>query len=247
MQKQLEQVLLVPDTHRPYHDKKAWRLMLRVAKAIKPKHIIVLGDFADFYTVSSFSKDPVRAMTLDQEIKDVNVGLDELDALGATNKLFIAGNHENRLERYLVDKAPEVSGLVKIPQLFKLDDRGWKYTPYKSDTKLGKLRLTHDVGNTGRNAAFKALDTYQHCIATGHTHRMVYVVEGNAAGEHHVSAMFGWLGDAKYADYMHRVQASKYWPLGFGVGGHDPQTGNVFLQPVPIVNYTAYVNGVLYK
>lgn len=247
MPKQLETILIVPDTHRPYHDKKAWALMLAVGRAIKPKHIIVLGDLADFYTVSFFSKDPKRMMTLDEEIKDVNKGLTELDSLGAGNKIYVAGNHEYRLERYLTERAPEVSHLVDIPKIFKLTKRGWNYTAYKDDTRLGKLYITHDVTATGRNAIFKALDTYQHCVVTGHTHRMGYVVEGNAAGVHHVSATFGWLGDAKYADYMHRVKASKDWALGFGVGYYEPKTGNVFLQVVPIVNYQCVVNGKLYK
>ena len=45
----LEPVLIVPDTHRPFHNKRAWGLMLKVAEPLKPKHIVIIGDFADFY------------------------------------------------------------------------------------------------------------------------------------------------------------------------------------------------------
>jgi len=243
---ELEPILVVPDSHRPYHDARAWQLMLDVGKKLKPYHIAVIGDLADFYSVSSHSKSPDRALKLDEELKDVNVGLDELDALKATNKQFIAGNHEDRLTRYLQDKAPELFNVVGIPELLKLEQRGWEYTPYKSDTKIGKVNFTHDVGASGRNATFNALDTYQHSVITGHSHRMQYIVEGNATGEYKLSAQFGWLGDRTKIDYMHRAKVYKNWALGFGVGYVHSETGIAYLTPVPIINYTAVVNGVYY-
>lgn len=247
----LEPVLIVPDAHRPYHDERAWNLMLKVGKALKPAHLIVIGDLADFYAVSSHSKDPSRTLHLDEEIADVKVGLDELDALGATDKKFIAGNHEDRLTRYLQDKAPALFKMVQIPELFGLEERGWEYTPYKADTKLGKVNLTHDVAAAGRNATFKALDTYQHSVVTGHTHRMQYIVEGNATGEYKLSAMFGWLGDRTKIDYMHRALVYKNWALGFGVGYVHATTGIAYLVPVPIIEtqgvYTCVVNGTYYE
>lgn len=240
-------MLIVPDTHRPYHDQRAWDLMLQVAQFLAPYYLIVVGDLADFYSVSAHSKDPKRAFRLDAELEDVNLALDELDALGAIDKRFIAGNHEDRLQRYLQDKAPELFPIVEVPKLFRLAERGWTYIPYKHDTRIGKLHLTHDVEAVGRNAAFKALDTYQHSIVTGHTHRLQYLVEGNATGEVKLSAQFGWLGDADKIDYMHRVKVKKDWALGFGVGFVNEKTGIVYLTPIPIVpvgkKYTAVVHG----
>lgn len=245
--KPLEPMLIVHDAHVPYHDERAWQLMLAVGRAIKPKHLIVNGDLADFYAVSSHSKDPRRVKGLDEELVIVNEKLDELDALKAENKQFVAGNHEDRLTRYLQDKAPELFNVVGIPELLKLQKRGWHYTPYKSDTRIGKVHVTHDVGVAGRNATFRALDTYMHSIITGHTHRMQYIVEGNAVGEVKLSASFGWLGDAEKIDYMHRVNVKKNWVLGFGIGYLEPISGIAYLTPVPIINYTAVVNGKFFS
>ncbi len=222
--------------------------MLKVAKDLKPKHIVIIGDFMDMFSVSSHSKDPSRSGQLSREVGIGLKALDQLDALGAKNKLFIAGNHCDRLERYLQDKAPELYDFISIPQMLELKERGWKYTRYRDDTKLGKLWLTHDVGVAGQGAVFKALDTYQHSIVTGHTHRMAYVVAGNATGEVKLSAMFGWLGDAHKVDYMQRQTVLKNWVLGFGVGHLDPSTGLVYTVPVPIIGgYSCCVNGKLYK
>lgn len=240
-------MLFVPDVHRPYHDERAWQLMLKVGKALKPKMVVVIGDFADFYSVSAHSKDPARAGKLKDELGIVGKGLDELEALGAADNIFVAGNHESRLQRYIQDKAPELYDVVDIPGVLELRERGWRYVPYKDDTRVGKLYLTHDVGVAGRYSAFKALDTYQHSVVTGHSHRLSYIVEGNAVGEYKVSAQFGWLGDVSKIDYMHRTTAKKNWPLGFGIGYLNPATGIVYLVPVPIVKYSAVVNGRLFK
>lgn len=243
----LKSVLILPDTHRPYHDKRAWNLMMNVAKKLKPKTVVVLGDFADCFSISSHSKDPNRALRLDQEIKDVNKGLDELDDLGADEKIFVAGNHEYRLQRYMQDKAPELFNFLGIHELLKLKTRNWHYVPYKTDTKVGKIHFTHDVGHAGRNSVFQCLDTFQHSNVTGHTHRMAYIVEGNAVGEHKISAQFGWLGDVTQADYMHQAKAKKNWALGFGIGYLNEETGAMHLVPIPIINYTCVVNGKLFR
>jgi predicted phosphodiesterase len=245
--KKLEPMLIVPDIHIPYHDKKAVGLMMRVAKDLKPKHLILLGDAIDNYSVSSHSKDPNRVRMLDEEVSALNAELDKFDALNAKHKVFISGNHENRLERYLQDKAPELYNLVKIPELFKLKQRGWEYIPYKDHKELGKIHITHDVGHAGRGSVFQNLDTYQHSVITGHTHKLCYVVEGNAVGEQKLSAQFGWLGDVTQVDYMHKAKALKNWALGFGVGYYDPSSGYSYLTPVPIVKYTCVVNGKFYK
>lgn len=248
----LTPALILHDIHAPFHDKRAWRLMLKVARKLKPGLVVVNGDFLDCFCISSHSKSPDRGgKGLKSEVEEGRRLLDQLDSLGADDKVFVAGNHEDRLRRYLEEKAPQLFGLVDIPGLLELRERGWQYVPYKHHTKRGKLHITHDVGYCGRYASARALDTYQHSITTGHTHRFQYLVEGNAAGEQKLSASFGWLGDAKAVDYMHRAQVLKNWALGFGIGYLDESNGLVYLTPVPIVrrsnsSYSACVNGEIF-
>lgn len=247
MASQLERILFVPDTHAPNHDVRAWNLMMSAARGFKPNVVVSMGDLADFFAVSTWSKDPSRAFKLDEEVAVVNELLDDLDSLKAKRSIFVAGNHEDRLRRYLQDKAPELFPLLNVPDLFRLDKRGWEYVPYKANTQLGKLYLTHDIGSAGRYDVFKTLDTFQHSVVTAHTHRLAYAVEGNATGEAAVGAQFGWLGDVSTVDYMHQVKALRNWALGFGIGYLEPKTGHVYLVPVPIVKYTCVVEGTLYE
>jgi len=213
----------------------------------KPEILVCLGDLADCYKISRFGKNPKRTMTFGDEIDDVNVGLDELDSLGASQKLFIEGNHEARLNSYLMDKAPELFPFIDTPMLLGLERRGWEFTPYKSATRLGKLWITHDVGTAGRYSVFRAADTFQHPIVMAHTHRLVYVVEGDATGDHFPAVQFGWLGDVEQIDYAHKVAARRFWSLAFGTGLLDEESGHIYLTPHPIVDYKVVVDGKRYE
>jgi predicted phosphodiesterase len=243
----LEKIFLIPDCHIPYEDKKAFELMLKVLRDFQPDHLIILGDFMDMYSVSSHSKDPNRALKLKEEIDQARFRLKQIADVKIKHKIFIEGNHEDRLSRYLQDKAPELFNLVQIPALLDLDKLGFDFVPYKTSYKLGKLHLTHDCGNAGRFAHYKALDTFQKNVIIGHTHRLGYTVDGNAEGERHLGAMLGWLGDWSKVDYMHRVKVARDWCLGFGIGFIEPKTKCVYITPVPIVENTVCVNGKLFK
>lgn len=243
----LEKILFIPDMHVPYQDKRALDLVLKVGETFKPDHVIILGDMIDFYTVSSYSKDPNRALKLELEVNETKKELHRIKALGAKNNVFVAGNHEDRLTRYLQEKAPELFNIISIQSILELDKIGFEYIPYKEHYKLGKLYITHDCGNAGRYAAHKALDTFQHNVVIGHTHRLCYMVEGNASGEAHLGAMFGWLGDVAQVDYMHSIKAKRDWAMGFGVGYLDPVSGFTYVVPVPMVDYSVVVEGKLFR
>lgn len=245
-QDRLSPVLIVPDLHAPFHNVAAWELMLDVARDLRPETVVVIGDFLDCYAVSAHSKDPRRKATLTDEVEVGKALRQQLDDLKARRYIFCEGNHCDRLRRYLWDKAPELYGCVSIPTLLELGPK-WEFVEYRNHTKRGAVHYTHDVGHTGRYAAHQTLDTYQHSVVTGHSHRLSYVVEGNAVGDAKLSAQFGWLGDVDQIDYLHRAKAKKNWALGFGIGYEDRQTGHNFLTPVPIVQHRCVVNGRLYK
>lgn len=213
----------------------------------KPDVFVSLGDFMDCAAVSRWSKDPSLVTGFKAELDYAERLLDEIEErTPGARRIWIDGNHEDRVERYIRDRAPELHGLINIQSQLHLERRGWEYVPYKQSTRIGKLWLTHDVGTAGRYAAFKALDTFQSPIVTGHTHRLGYVVEGDATGDSHVSHMLGWLGDVEKIDYVHQQKAKKEWALGFGYGYITRPEGLAHLVPVPIVDGTCVVEGRVY-
>lgn len=241
----LRKILIIEDNHHPFHDIRAWNLMLKVAKAFKPDILVHTGDHMDCYAISDHDKraDP---RGFEWEVDESLGGLDQLEALGATDYYFVAGNHEFRIERYMM-KHPELGGLLSTPKLLDLKRRGWRYTPYREHVKIGKVYFTHDVESHSRLHKFKALGVYQTSVVTGHDHRLVYVVEGNALGEVKLSCGFGWLGDATQADYRNMHLTRTQWSLGFGAGYIDTKTGYNYLIPVPIIDYSCMLEGKVYR
>lgn len=243
----LERILIVPDTHAPYHDERAWKLVLKVARQFKPNILIHQGDLADCYSLSAHSKDPTRMAKWVDERAVARRLRGQLDRLGAERKVFTEGNHEFRMVRYLQEKAPELDGIITMDDELQMSANGWEYVPYRDHTKIGKVYFTHDTGHSGKYVTARALETFQHSVSIAHHHAIQFAVEGDATGKYRVGAMFGWLGDPKQADYMHRIKVKRNWAPGFGIGYRDTKTNVVYLVPCPIVNYTACVEGRLYR
>lgn len=241
----MKKCLIVPDVHVPNHDKRAWQLLLKVAAAGEWDTVCVLGDFVDNDAVSRHMPRKMRQMTAKREIAMAQAALQELyDNVEARRHIFCEGNHETRLQRQVIEKLPSLDGMLEIRDL--LDPKhAWEWVPYFESGRLGKIHVTHDVGEAGRNAHRGAATAYMASALIGHTHRMAYEVIGRVDGAPVLAAMFGWLGDYRRVDYQHRAKA-KQWPLGFGTGVMEPN-GIVHIQPVPIINYRCCVFGEVYN
>jgi predicted phosphodiesterase len=241
----VEKILIIPDTHVPFEDGAAFAVMMAAARIVRPDVVVFLGDFADFCSVSFHPRKlGQRGYTLQEEAAAVNARLDEIQALGAKRVVFIKGNHEFRLERFLAEKAPELFGLVDTAALFRLRERGWECVEYRDHLKIGKMHFTHDVGHAGIYAHRQSRMAYEGNVVLGHTHRMAMEVAGTSKGPAHVGISLGWLGDKRSIDYMHVAKAAQ-WVLGFGLAYHERATGNVHVVPVPIVDYRCVVEGNL--
>lgn len=241
----LEKILVIPDSHVPFEDELAFAVLLAAGRLLKPDTIVFLGDFADFMSVSFHPRElGRRGYTLKEEAEAVNARLDQIQALGAKRVVFIKGNHEYRLERYLTEKAPSLFGLVDVAALFRFEERGWECVEYRKHLKIGRMHFTHDVGHAGIYAHRQSRMAYEGNVVIGHVHRLSYEVAGTSKGPAHAGIALGWLGDKGAIDYMHAAKAAQ-WALGFGVAYHERASGNVHVVPVPIVDYRCVVEGHL--
>lgn len=240
----VETHVVVPDTHRPFHDERAEEVVHRAIEVLKPHEIDILGDYGDFFELSFFPKPPGREHNLKTEVGSVCRGLRAYESHGCKRNRFIKGNHERRLVRYLVDKAPELFGIVTLESLLGLEK--WDVTEYNDHHTIGKFHLTHDVGYHGRNAHKQSRAAFEGNVGIGHNHRLASEYVSNLKRSTHVGMSFGWLGDVTKVDYIHRARAAE-WSLGFGVLTHEKRTGIVHAQLVPIIDYSAVVNGILVR
>lgn len=240
----LSRMLILPDLHAPYHDRRAWKVFLKVARDIQWDVFYSQGDFYDNYAVSRYVKDPMKEQSLYRELQLARKEcLDPINEIGFKRKIVTLGNHDERPDKFLQEKAPAVYEQYLSEDWLGFRSTGWEVYSYHEYAQIGKLLMSHEVGATGAHAVLNAV---QDNIATGHDHRMDYVVEGTSRGVTHVSATFGWMGDRKHAEYMHTIRAMRKWVLGFGYGYVAPN-GYVYLVPVPFVDYTCVVEGRLFK
>lgn len=221
--------------------------MVRAIIAFQPDIIVILGDFADAETLSAHAPSTAHGRrSFKEEIDEISAALKQIeDAAPNAERHYVKGNHENRLERLLADKAPALFDCVNYADMLKLTERGWKVTEYKKTLKIGKLNITHDTGTAGMNAHRTAAADHMGSTVIGHTHRMAYEVRGKLSGEPYLAAMFGWLGDAEAIDYVHEAKAA-HWVLGFGLGWLE-DNGVLHAQPVPIVKGACVVEGRLVR
>jgi len=218
MGSRLTRVAFLPDTHVPFHSKAALQIATNAIRRFAPDILVVLGDFADFYSVSFHDKSPDRSIKLKAEVKEVRKCLSKFEAMPIKRKIFLMGNHEYRLERYLTNKAPELFGLVDSHKLFELEENGWEWVPYRRSLMLYNMAVSHDFGSSGANAASKAMTKLGTGVVMGHTHRMSVVSRGDAGGNLTQAAMFGWLGDITEVGYANRLSVKSDWFHGFGIG-----------------------------
>ncbi len=246
----MKRVLNCSDVHAPFHNKISWRLFLKVAK-MGWDECIINGDFLDCLAVSFHPKAAGKRYALVDEIAIANEMLDDLrTALGRDCYIvFLGGNHEHRMERYIAEKAKELHGIdgTTIPGLLRLKERGITWLPYKSAAyKVGKLAFIHDLGRCGVNTARQSLADYGSNVVVGHSHRAGVVYQGTVRGECHVGVNSGWMGDAIAADYVHVDKARRDWQQGFVVA-YVEKSGNAHVQFVPIINRSCVVDGKLVK
>ena len=212
----------------------------------KPDVVVFIGDFGDMWSVSDHSKDPARKDLLIDEVAAVNRELDKVENIIGEKAIFIEGNHEDRLRRYLWDKAPKLLGTAEVKKLYRIGERGWKHVHYRDYHTIAPVTYTHDLGRAGVNAARQSLLDFGGNLVFGHTHRGSVVYQGEVKGNAHFSLNVGWLGDVNEIDYMHKARAMRDWQLGFGTVIHDGPK-RAFARFHPIVGGRVEVDGHVYS
>lgn len=184
----VSKTLVLSDIHLPFECKEAWPLVLKkVVPAVQPDRIFLLGDIVDFYQVSDWDKDPLRLETLQEDL-DYAVGeLKKLRrAAPKAEFLFMVGNHEHRLTRFLWRKAPQLASLrsLHLPELLRFDGLGVKEV--KAPYRIGHLHFFHGhelIKSGGVNAARNVFVRAPGNSIIGHLHRMQAHFHRTLSGE----------------------------------------------------------------
>jgi UDP-2,3-diacylglucosamine pyrophosphatase LpxH len=247
----VKRALIIPDCHIPYEDKRAYDLMLTVAKDVDPDEIVILGDYADFYAVNSHGKDAaVENGTLEEEVTRVVERLIEIKKLfPKAKRVFIEGNHEYRLARYINSKCPDLYGVFDTKSVLELGILGYEFVPYGPNQKyrvLGsKLIARHEPLAGGKHVAQNTVEKAMHSVIFGHTHRIQEAQVVTIDGENYRGISSGWLGDTQHRIFEY-VKGHHQWAHAFSVV-NVLDDGTWFNQLIHIINYKCYYDGHIYE
>lgn len=138
-------ILLISDLHIPYHDIDAITAALGHGKKEKVNTIIINGDLVDFARISRFEPDPTARDTK-HELDTTRAFLISLRKAFPTQKIiWIKGNHDERLEKYLFSKCVELFGdpYFHLEERLQLASLNIELIDGYTVVRAGKLNILH--------------------------------------------------------------------------------------------------------
>lgn len=221
--------VVLSDIHFPYHDSKALKAVYKFLEQTPVDTIILNGDILDFYDVSSFDKDPARINSLQKELDLANKFFYKLRSLSSSSRIiFVKGNHEDRLERYL-KKHPELYSLeaLKLPNLLNLDNYCIEYKD--KGFKLGSLKIIHGtiVRKFSGYTARAEMEKNDCSGISGHTHRLAVYYKRTPSRD------LMWAESGCLCDLNPEYVDCPSWTQGFLYGIIERDSFSI--APIPIV------------
>jgi len=243
---EVEKVVFIGDTHHPFQDKVAIRLMLSFIRWFQPQFIYLIGDIIDMYAVSSYSKDANKASKFQLEIDATIEFLHHVkNACPDAEIAYKDGNHEDRLVTY-IKKHEEMAGLkaLTIPALLELDSLGITHQGYRGYLSHHNFLVEHGdrVSVGSAMTAKKMFERRQNSGISGHTHRL---------GAHHRTTLQGHYTWYENGCLCHMdpeyINGTPDWQHGFSIGHYLLEEERMVIDQIPIINGSLFYQGKLFK
>ena len=246
----MKRYLICPDLHLPYEHKPSVEMMFAIMKDNKFDEFIQLGDLVDFYATSSHVKAPDLAhITLKEEADYANDWLDAFtEKFPKLKKTITLGNHSNRLERYIANKAPELFGVTDTQKILKFNKRDdWTAIPYSNAQlyRIGRTNLYARHCPYSNSSAKASLKNGMINLVYGHTHRREVFETRGMNGETYVNMSPGFMGDRKHKKIFGYAVDRKAVGLVV-VYEHDDGTFDYKLINIDDKRSRCVFNGVIY-
>ena len=236
-----KRILILNDIHLPYHSIQAITAAFDFAKQEKPDAIFVNGDLLDFHQLSYFEKDP-KKKSFPTELAMFKAFFQTLQEVFGVKVYFKFGNHEERYERFLFQKAKELVGVeeFELQNIIKARAEGIEIIKDRRIVDMNGLPFVHGH-EFGRgvfspvNAARGLFLQAKHSCVKGDCHTSSEHTEPNVYGKIMTTYSVGCLCGLN----PHWLPINK-WNQGFAI--MDADTNGVEYQ---FRNYRIYKGRVL--
>lgn len=139
-----KRVAVFSDIHVPYHSIIAITAALDFVKKDKPDLLLLNGDTLDAYQLSKFNKDP-RKRSFAQELETMKELIEVFQKTLKCKIIFKKGNHSERYEQFLFQKAGELAGIeeFELENIIKARVKGIDVVGDKRIIKANDLNIIH--------------------------------------------------------------------------------------------------------
>ena len=137
---------VISDVQAPFHDVNALQTTVAYLKERGIDCLLINGDFLDMYQLSSFEKDPTKRDFAQERVTCIDVLTWVKEQFPDIPVYYnLDSNHENRYERYMQKKAPEIfsTEMFTIEDLFMLHEIGIIPIRGYDHIRIGKLPIVH--------------------------------------------------------------------------------------------------------
>lgn len=190
------------DTHYPFHDARALKVIAKLLADVQPDVVIHMGDLVDCWQISDFDKEPSRRESLQQDINAATALLKQWYMLTPNaERYYLEGNHEFRLTRTInrmTGTQREVANLdvfqqyVNWPSILAtagLPAGSWEFVPAQGQARrriFPNLITKHGTRVTKWSAmtAKAEWERYGKSGLSGHTHRLGQFFHNDYNGAH---------------------------------------------------------------
>lgn len=227
------------DSHFPFQDNAALRIVQAIAEDTQPNFIFHKGDLLDCRHLSRFSKDPNRKESQQDEIDMARAHLAAMRIASPHSRfILLEGNHEERLKRTLWELDGPAAVLASLtafkkaitwPVLLGLQELGIEFVPYGEQSKhsiLPKFISKHgSVVRTKSGATASAEQSkYNKSGSSGHTHRLGAIWHRDSNGSHvWVETGCTCLLDPEYTVDPDWQQGCVFWTFDKRTGAATPE------------------------
>lgn len=172
----------------PTHDEAAISILLALIKDMQPDLVVMVGDNLDLPEMGKYLTYPAYAQTTQAAIDRATMLCAQLrSAAPHARIIWLAGNHEERMPKYILTNAGAAYGLRKgntpeswpvlsVPYLCRMDEYGVEYFPGYPAADFWvnkKLRIIHgDRVKSSGSTAHVYLNAEKTSVIYGHIHRI---------------------------------------------------------------------------
>lgn len=242
------------DLHGPFHDPKTVALVLDIIEDAEVTEIIINGDMLDFYSINFHGpKHPHVGTMLEDEISWGRVFLKDLRNRFPNTKItFLFGNHEHRLERFIVQNCNALFNYVSLEKLLELNELKIQWFPYNTRYQLSKSNVfvQHSPPSYGKNGAMTSLEKdVDESSIYGCSHRELKATRTGKSGKVYYCYYNGWLGSTtltkEHEQVFGYIKGHESWQQCFSIATVVDKK-NAFVEQISIQNHRAYYEGYLY-